>query len=164
VLLALMIPSRTAIDRKEFVQEGLAALAAVEQTAHCAGQRMAIKTLEDISQKTQSTLLRMEHTLHPRTTFCVMSGLVLGKPIASWLSVRFGWASLPAGVFWKQLNGVGWVAGIGFTMSFFIAGLSFVDNDALTVAKLGIPAALLRAGTIGSIILVCTSHPIGELQ
>ncbi len=61
-------------------------------------------------------------------TLGVVAGLVLGKPIgitlASWLAVRFGWASLPEGVSWKQIHGVGWLAGIGFTMSFFMAGLS----------------------------------------
>src|SRR5215203_2366576 len=59
----------------------------------------------------------------------VILGLVLGKPIgitlASWLAVRVGIASLPAGIGWRTLAGTGVLAGIGFTMSLFIASLAF---------------------------------------
>ena len=56
-------------------------------------------------------------------------GLVVGKPIgvflASFLAVKTGLAQLPDGVTWRGILGVGLLAGIGFTMSLFIAGLSF---------------------------------------
>src|SRR5215203_6959407 len=59
----------------------------------------------------------------------VILGLVLGKPIgitlASWVAVRVGIASLPAGIGWRTLAGTGVLAGIGFTMSLFIASLAF---------------------------------------
>jgi NhaA family Na+:H+ antiporter len=88
-------------------------------------------------------------------------GLVLGKPLgitlASWLAVRFGWASLPEGVSWKQIHGAGWLAGIGFTMALFMAGLSFTDNAPLLAAKLAILIASFSAGIIGSAILLWTT-------
>jgi NhaA family Na+:H+ antiporter len=90
-------------------------------------------------------------------TLGVIIGLMLGKPlgvlIAAWLAVRLGPASLPANVSWQHIHGAGWLAGIGFTMSLFMAGLSFSDDAQLTEAKLGILAASLCAGVIGSVIL-----------
>jgi NhaA family Na+:H+ antiporter len=91
-------------------------------------------------------------------TLGVIVGLMLGKPlgvtIAAWLAVRLGRASLPANVSWQHIHGAGWLAGIGFTMSLFMAGLSFSDDTQLREAKLGILTASLCAGLIGSIILV----------
>ena len=85
----------------------------------------------------------------------VALGLVVGKPLgvlgATALARRLGWVSLPAGVGWAALSVVGIVAGIGFTMSLFIAQLAFGDGAALETAKLGIliasaAAALLAIG------------------
>jgi Na+:H+ antiporter, NhaA family len=91
-------------------------------------------------------------------TLGVIIGLMLGKPlgvtIAAWLAVRLGPASLPTNVSWRHIHGAGWLAGIGFTMSLFMAGLSFGDDTLLTEAKLGILTASLCAGIIGSIVLV----------
>src|SRR5262249_20370670 len=91
-------------------------------------------------------------------TLGVIVGLVLGKPIgvtlASWLAVRFGWASLPENVSWKQVHGAGWLAGIGFTMSLFMTGLAFMDESQTTAAKIGILIASIFAGAVGSFILL----------
>ena len=87
----------------------------------------------------------------------VMLGLLIGKPIgivgATWLAIRSGAAQLPEGVSWQQLLGVGCVAGIGFTMSLFIAGLAFDQAELLRSAKMGILFASTMAGTIGWLIL-----------
>jgi NhaA family Na+:H+ antiporter len=52
-----------------------------------------------------------------------------------------------------MLHGAGWLAGIGFTMSLFIAGLAFEGTPLLTEAKLGILAASLVAGAVGWLLL-----------
>jgi NhaA family Na+:H+ antiporter len=87
----------------------------------------------------------------------ILFGLVLGKQIGvtlfSWFAVRIGIATLPKGVSWLKIYGVGWLAGIGFTMSLFIAGLAFEDAEILSVAKLGILTASLVAGVGGWMIL-----------
>jgi NhaA family Na+:H+ antiporter len=82
------------------------------------------------------------------------AALIIGKPLGLigmiWLVVRLGWASLPAGVSWRQVIGLGLLAGIGFTMSLFIASLGFEDQPArLEAAKLGILAASTVAGVVG---------------
>jgi NhaA family Na+:H+ antiporter len=93
----------------------------------------------------------------------IIVGLVLGKPIgllgASCLAVRTGIASLPHGVEWRQMIGVGFLAGIGFTMSLFIASLGFANSPLLEAAKAGILIASLVAGTIGFILLRRSQPP-----
>ena len=87
----------------------------------------------------------------------IVVGLVLGKPIgllgAAWLAIRLGIADLPQAVNWRHMLGAGVLAGIGFTMSLFIASLGFVDADVLAAAKLSILAASLIAGTAGLLLL-----------
>lgn len=92
----------------------------------------------------------------------VLAGLVVGKPLGitlfAWLAVRVGLAALPQGVSWRQILGVGWLGGIGFTMALFIAGLAFGEPAAdalplLAVAKLAILCGSLLAGAVGWLIL-----------
>ena len=92
-----------------------------------------------------------------RVVLGIIVGLVIGKPLgillAAWLAVRSGIASLPPGVTWTHMAGVGVLAGIGFTMSLFIASLGFDEPELLEAAKLGILGASLLAGTIGFLLL-----------
>jgi NhaA family Na+:H+ antiporter len=87
----------------------------------------------------------------------VLLGLVIGKPVgitlASWLAVRAGIAVLPAGVTWRSIRGVSCLAGVGFTMSLFIAALAFPDAERLDTAKLAVLGASLLAGVIGWVTL-----------
>lgn len=91
------------------------------------------------------------------TSLGIVCGLVLGKPIGillfSWLAVKSKAAVLPEGVDWVQLLGAGTLAGIGFTMSLFIADLAFEDAAHLTAAKAGILAASILAAILGWIVL-----------
>ncbi|HSH21515.1 MAG TPA: Na+/H+ antiporter NhaA, partial [Candidatus Caenarcaniphilales bacterium] len=61
----------------------------------------------------------------------VLLGLVIGKQVGitagAYLVVRTGRASLPDGVGWRHIYGVGWLGGIGFTMALFVAELAFDD-------------------------------------
>jgi NhaA family Na+:H+ antiporter len=91
--------------------------------------------------------------LHP-VTLGVVSGLFLGKMagvfLFSWAGILLGWVSLPSGVSLRHLLGVGFLAGIGFTMSIFIAELSFPENqEALRMAKSGIVLASLLSALAG---------------
>ncbi len=91
----------------------------------------------------------------------VALGLVFGKPIgiivACFLVVRAGIASLPKGITWKSISLVGVVAGIGFTMAIFIAGLAFPDPRMLGTAKVAVLGASAIAGVfalvLGAILL-----------
>lgn len=83
----------------------------------------------------------------------LLIGKVLGVSLFSWFSVRLGWAQLPEAVSWKQIVGVGFLAGIGFTMSLFITNLAFSDSALIIASKFGIVVSSLLAGTIGFVIL-----------
>lgn len=94
---------------------------------------------------------------HP-VTLGVAFGLILGKQLGitlfSWLAVRSGLAAIPSRVSWRQIYGAGWLGGIGFTMSIFIASLAFDDDPRiLSIAKIGILTASLIAGASGFLIL-----------
>jgi NhaA family Na+:H+ antiporter len=90
----------------------------------------------------------------------IVGGLVLGKPLGvtlfSWLAVRMGIADLPFGVSWSQLAASSWLAGIGFTMSLFIASSAFADG-LLDTAKMSILLASLLAGAVGFALLMLVS-------
>ena len=90
-------------------------------------------------------------------TVGIALGLVLGKQIGitmfSWMAVRLGLARLPRGVSWAQIYGVGWLGGIGFTMSLFITGLAFELPEMVAAAKIGILLASIVAGIGGTLVL-----------
>jgi len=90
-------------------------------------------------------------------TLGIMAGLIFGKQIgvfiASFLAVKLKWADLPSDMTWGHLYGLGWLAGIGFTMSLFIASLAFGNSEFLPLAKTGILFASLISGAVGAIIL-----------
>ncbi|HUP19039.1 MAG TPA: Na+/H+ antiporter NhaA [Gemmatimonadota bacterium] len=92
----------------------------------------------------------------------IILGLVVGKQVGvtlfAWLAVRLGLADLPPDVGWLQVYGVAWLAGIGFTMSLFIAGLAFPDGaELLPAAKLAILVASVISGLGGWLVLARTN-------
>jgi len=147
------------------------------------GQQETLFALEHTSEGVTAPTLRLEHALHNFSAFVVMplfafanagvriggpiehagivfgvlAGLVIGKPLgitaAAWAAVKSGIAKLPDGIGWRSLLGYAWLAGIGFTMSLFIAMLAFDEAAPVDAAKLGILAGSLLAGVIATIIL-----------
>jgi len=87
----------------------------------------------------------------------IILGLFLGKPIGifimSWLSVKLKIAELPQSVTWMHVLGLGLLGGIGFTMSIFIALLSFGDALHQNEAKFAVLIASTVAGISGFCIL-----------
>ncbi len=67
----------------------------------------------------------------------------------SWLAIKLNLAELPVGVNFKQLAGVSFLGGLGFTMSLFINSLAFTDATLIDSAKMGILIGSLIAGTLG---------------
>ena len=96
-------------------------------------------------------------TITQPVTLGIMAGLIFGKQIGifatSFLAVKLKWADLPSDITWKHLYGLGWLAGIGFTMSLFIASLAFGKSEILPLAKTGILLASLISGIVGAVIL-----------
>jgi NhaA family Na+:H+ antiporter len=149
-------------------------------------KRVGALSGEAASNEFVSPLERLEHSLHPWVAFFIMpvfalanagveiewaelsqpiatavaAGLVLGKPLGivlfALLAVRFGLARLPEGVNIKVLIGAGCLAGIGFTMSIFIASLAFEDSPNphhLPEAKIGILVGSAVSAILGLSLL-----------
>ena len=103
----------------------------------------------------------------------ILAGLVVGKQLGvfafSWLAIRLGWAVLPSGVTWSHVYGVALLTGIGFTMSLFIATLSFAELEtgryvgpaALDLAKIGILVASSICG-LGGYLLLRRLEPVED--
>jgi Na+:H+ antiporter, NhaA family len=142
-----------------------------------------IPTHSRINAREFSPGLRLEHALHNFSAFVVMplfafanagvkidlslqhaeigfgilAGLLFGKPLGimmfALVAVKTGIARLPQAVNWRSLLGYGFLAGIGFTMSLFIAMLAFDDTASVNAAKRGIIAGSLLAGVAGAAML-----------
>ncbi len=93
-------------------------------------------------------------------------GLILGKQAgvfgATWAMVRLGLARLPEGMGWVELYGISCLAGIGFTMSLFIGGLSFADPVLAADVRIGVLAGSTVSALLGYAILARASRPAGE--
>lgn len=147
------------------------------------GQQEALFSLERASEGVTAPVLRLENALHNFSAFVVMplfafanagvkidlsmehieiglgvlAGLVLGKPLgimmAALIAVKTRVATLPQAVNWKSLFGYACLAGIGFTMSLFVAMLAFADGALVDAAKRGIILGSLVAGIAGALML-----------
>jgi NhaA family Na+:H+ antiporter len=144
--------------------------------------KQAIRHVEATAREALAPLERLETALHPWVSFVIMprfalanagvafsprdlgdplalavaAGLVVGKPLGivgfAFLAVRLGLARLPEAFGWDVLLGAGLLAGIGFTMALFIAGLAF-DGPLLDAAKVGLLGASAVCGVAGMALL-----------
>jgi Na+:H+ antiporter, NhaA family len=87
----------------------------------------------------------------------VIIGLVVGKPVgvgvATWIARRSGLTRLPSDVSFRMILGVAALAGVGFTVSLFIAELAFGAARHIDAAKLAVLLASLLAGSFGALLL-----------
>jgi len=149
-----------------------------------------LRTMTTIANATVSVAERLEHLLHPFTSFVVIPifalanagvrieasalgvpgasrvitgvvvGLIVGKlagiTLFSWAALRLRIGALPDGVRGTHLAGAAALAGIGFTVSLFIAGLAFPTPELEAAAKIGILGASALASGLGYMILRLT--------
>lgn len=87
-------------------------------------------------------------------------GLIIGKPLGifflTFITVKMGFCKLPSDINWKSVLGVGFLGGIGFTMSIFITLLAFDNEAVINNAKLIILLSSLVAGVLGFVFLKAT--------
>ena len=99
----------------------------------------------------------LDHFVSPLSLgiiFGLFAGKVLGINLFSFLAIRFKLGELPAFSAWKEMIGVGFLAGIGFTMSIFVSLLAFSGNiENQDISKISILFASVLSGIVGFIIL-----------
>jgi len=199
VVLAFTIPASFRIQGRDFVSFARKAVDEFEAAGGNENDCMTnehrqrwVHGLEQACEHVQTPLLRLEHFLHPISSFFIVPvfalanagvsigtgvgealmtrvslgiivGLVLGKQIGimgfTWLAVKLNLGSLGEGVSWKQVYAASWLAGIGFTMSIFIANLGFGAGENLYAAKIGVLAGSLVAGVVGFTLLRAFTSP-----
>jgi Na+:H+ antiporter, NhaA family len=100
-------------------------------------------------------------------SFGIMAGLVIGKPLGiflfSFIGLSLGLCSLPSDLKWINIIGAGFLGGIGFTMSIFIALLAFDNPGIINTSKIAIFIGSLIAGTTGLLFLKLTlKKPVAD--
>jgi NhaA family Na+:H+ antiporter len=182
VILGLMTPPREWVGR-DSLRLALMDVAARLEEGEAEAKELA--AISFASRESVSPLVRLETDLHPWVGFVIMPlfalanagvhveadqltspvavavalGLLLGKPtgvlLFSFLAVRLGVAKLPEGVNWWEILGGGCLAGIGFTMSLFVAGLAFEGQpEFLAAGKIGTLTGSVCSALLGTAVLL----------
>lgn len=90
-------------------------------------------------------------------------GLILGKQIGvlgvTWALVKSGVAAMPHGANWLHIYGVACLAGIGFTMSLFIGGLSYASPELMNQVRIGVLSGSLVSAVLGFTVLYLAGAP-----
>jgi NhaA family Na+:H+ antiporter len=185
VMLGLLTPSSAWIGDKTLVQ--VLGEAIERAPGSGPERHDTLKEVQFTAREGISPLERLEVGLHPWVGFVIMPlfalanagvhvelgqlthpvamavglGLLVGKPVGillfSFLAVRVGIARLPEGVNWWVLLGGGCLAGIGFTMSLFVAGLAFPITEhphLLAAGKIGTLTGSVCSAALGTVLLL----------
>jgi NhaA family Na+:H+ antiporter len=105
--------------------------------------------------------MNFDYPLIINIIICLVAGKCIGVSLLSFLSVKIKAADLPKGVRPMQIVGIALIAGVGFTMSIFIANLAFIGNDIyIDSSKVGILTGSVIAGIAGYIVLRMSSKEI----
>lgn len=191
VLMAFTIPIRQRIDMEDFTESLANITARFKQTDRdylpilSKEQMEQMDDLEDLAEKFNSPLQRLEHGLHGWVAYFIMPifalanagvvfsadmdldtliirniaiALFVGKGVGitlfSFLGIKLKIAALPEGINYGQIIGVAILAGVGFTMSIFVANLAFIGNPVfIDSSKVGILIGSVVSGIVGFIIL-----------
>jgi NhaA family Na+:H+ antiporter len=177
VVMGLMAPTRPIVQREFVDAEALADIStasAARQTAVLARESVSlVEWLEHVLHPWTSFVIvplfalanagvpisvdALSDAASSPITYGVVVGLVVGKLVGvtgfTWLAVRWRLGELPPGATWRGIVGVGALAGVGFTVSIFVAGLAFDDLARQDEAKIGILVASVLAAALGSFIL-----------
>jgi len=186
VILGLLTPTERWVS--ESVLSGIVSRAREVWQGEGGERAKSLRQVQTAARESLSPLERLEDGIHPWSAFLIMpvfalanagvafegslvtdpvsvavaAGLVLGKPLGivlfSFIGVRFRLATLPEGVNWSILAAGACLAGIGFTMSLFIAGLA-LEGPALEAAKMGTLGGSVVSGIIGMALLVRLLRP-----
>lgn len=199
VVLGLMTPVYAKYSDEQFRQKAVRVLERwdINRASPHAEERLDHDALEltDVAKSSVAPLNRLEHALHPWSSFVVVPlfalanagirfvgtdtglgeqltspvalgvavGLMVGKPLgvtaATWLALKLKLGELPRRTDMRTIFGLGALAGVGFTVSLFVAELAFTHELLTDEAKLGIFLGSFVAGVVGYMILRSLKTP-----
>jgi NhaA family Na+:H+ antiporter len=149
-------PSLPALQALDSIHERMESPA--DRLLRRAGARSSYVVLPVFALANAGVVLSFDvFSTHSGLMLAIIVGLVFGKPIgifaASFIAVKTKFAVKPAEYSWRQLAGAGAIAGIGFTMSLFIAGQAFADPAEFAAANIAVLCASMLA-TVAGIALI----------
>ena len=144
VILAFVIPARPRLDAGKYIRRIRAIVSSfpVVQSDNIVLTNEQIATLKQVERASAVGL-------------GLLWGKFLGIYLFTWLTIKSGLARMPEGMNWKNIAGVSLLGGVGFTVSLFIANLSFSDAypELLNQAKFGVLCGTIIAGILGYVVL-----------
>ena len=191
ILLAFSVPVRQRIKTREFISNlvsitnNIKKAEIIDKPILSKEQIREIDDLEDWTNKYQSPLQHLEHSLHDWVAYviiplfalanagvmissditldialvtniviCLVIGNSIGISTVIFIARKLKLIEIPKDIAFKQIIGVSFLAGVGFTMSIFIASLAFADNlTYIDSAKIGILIGSLISAVTGFVIL-----------
>ncbi len=181
VALGLLTPARPWLSSKHLRDAAVSVREQIDRGSR-EGKRDALLKLRSVARENIAPTERLEAAMHPWVAFGVMpvfafanagvvidpallgsslavavalglfAGKIVGVTAGAWIAVRLRLGVLPAGVGWPALAAASALAGIGFTMSMFIASLA-LSGQALNAVKSGVLLGSLVSGVVGLVAL-----------
>ena len=149
---------------KQHVQETISAAERLEHTLHPWTSLVVVPLFALANAGVPLSRASLAAAVGSPVTAGVVLGLVVGKLVgisgAAWLAVRLRVGALPDDVTGRQVVAVAAVAGVGFTVSLFIASLAYPNPDLQDQARVGILAGSLLAAAVGALLLHRTLPPL----
>ena len=176
VILAFVIPARPRLDAGKYIEKirGIIDEFPVVNSDHIVLTKEQIAKLKRVERASglvnfvilplfafanAGVVLGSGDSLVGNVSTAVAVGLLVGKFLGilvfTWAAIKFGVARMPEGMNWKNLTGVSLLGGIGFTVSLFIANLSFAEchPELLNQAKFGVLLGTVLSGFLGYLVL-----------
>lgn len=164
VLLAFAIPLNKKADLEESV-ENLSVDNPLVKLEHALHNFSAFIIMPLFAFANAGVIIDFSNVIeHQLIVLGVALGLIIGKPIGifsfTYLATKLKISVKPENVTWNDIFAVGFLGGIGFTMSIFISHLAFSDETIVGAVKLGIFASSVIAAIIGSVLLILKAKKV----
>ncbi|MCT7615649.1 Na+/H+ antiporter NhaA [Aliarcobacter butzleri] len=164
VLLAFAIPLNKKADLEESV-ENLSVDNPLVKLEHALHNFSAFIIMPLFAFANAGVIIDFSNVIeHQLIVLGVALGLIIGKPIGifsfTYLATKLKISVKPENVTWNDIFAVGFLGGIGFTMSIFISHLAFSDQTIVGAVKLGIFASSVIAAIIGSVLLILKAKKV----
>ena len=164
VLLAFAIPLNKKADLEESV-ENLSVDNPLVKLEHALHNFSAFIIMPLFAFANAGVIIDFSNVIeHQLIVLGVAIGLIIGKPIGifsfTYLATKLKISVKPENVTWNDIFAVGFLGGIGFTMSIFISHLAFSDQTIVGAVKLGIFASSVIAAIIGSVLLILKARKV----